>query len=303
MSTVSGCAAALDRLYELDERHGGSTIYALATQMVSHIRTTLAQASYPANVGRGLRRVAASTAEHAGWLAFDAGHADEARHWWLEALHFADLAESNDARVTALASMALQACTSANPSEGREAIDLMGVAKRSASATMTPRLASLISAREAIGHAKEGDRHMAAKAMLNAERFLGNGTAEDDEPTWLHFWGPADLYCHKARAYLMLGEPKDAERAASAARTDCDEATYPRNHTIYSALRARALIEDGRVDEAIAAATPVVARVSTIGSRRIAAEARATVRLLGKCRSYAPATSFTTWALKLLPAT
>ena len=29
MSTVKGCSAALDRLYELDERHGGSTIFAL----------------------------------------------------------------------------------------------------------------------------------------------------------------------------------------------------------------------------------------------------------------------------------
>ena len=167
---------------------------------------------------------------------------------------------------------------------------------------MTPRLASLICARQAIGYAKDDDRHSAAKAIVSAERFLGNGAVDDDEPTWLHFWGPADLHCHRARAYLMLGEPNEAERAASAARLDCDEALYPRNHAIYSALQARALIEDGRVDEAIAAATPVVARVSTLGSRRIVAEARATIRLLDKRRSYAPAASFTRWAAKLLPA-
>jgi hypothetical protein len=62
------------------------------------------------------------------------------------------------------------------------------------------------------------------------------------------------------------------------------------------------LIEEGKVDEAIAAATPVVARVSTLGSRRIVAETRATVRLLSKYRTYAPAASFTTWSNKLLPA-
>jgi hypothetical protein len=302
MSTVRGCAAALDRLYELDERHGGATIYALAEQMVSDIRTTLARASYSTSVGRELRCAAASTAEHAGWLAFDAGRAEDARRWWLEALHFADLAESTDARVTALASMALQACTSDNPTDGREAVDLMAVAKRSAGGGMTPRLASLISARLAIGYARSGDRDAAVKAMASAERFLGNRTPEDDEPTWLHFWGPADLRCHQARAFLALREPDQAERAAFAAQQACDDAAYPRNHTIYAAVRARALIEEGKVDEAIAAATPVVARVSTLGSRRIVAETRATVRLLSKYRTYAPAASFTAWSNQLLPA-
>jgi hypothetical protein len=63
-----------------------------------------------------------------------------------------------------------------------------------------------------------------------------------------------------------------------------------------------ALIEEGKVDEAIAAATPVVARVSTLGSRRIVAETRATVRLLGRYRTYSPAASFTSWSNQLLPA-
>jgi hypothetical protein len=103
--------------------------------------------------------------------------------------------------------------------------------------------------------------------MASAEHFLGNRAPEDDEPTWLHFWGPADLRCHQARAFLALREPDQAERAAFAAQQACDEAVYPRNHTIYAAVRARALIEEGKVDEAIAAATPVVARVSTLGSR------------------------------------
>jgi hypothetical protein len=138
--------------------------------------------------------------------------------------------------------------------------------------------------------------------LASAERFLGNGTREDDEPTWLHFWGPADVRCHQARAFLALREPDQAERTAFAAQQACDEAMYPRNHTIYAAVRARALIEGRKVDEAIAAATPVVARVSTLGSRRIVAEAQGTVRLLGKYRTYGPAASFTAWSNKLLPA-
>ena len=198
--------------------------------------------------------------------------------------------------------MALQACTSDNPADGREAVDLMGVARRSARAAMTPRLASLLSARQAIGHARAGDRSAAVNAMSDAERFLGSRTPEDDEPRWLHFWGSADLSCHEARAFLALGDAAQAERAASAAQDICDESIYPRNHTIYAAVRARALIEGGKVDDAIAAAMPVVARVSTLGSRRIVSETRSTVRMLSKYRNYGPAVSFTTWTNKLLPA-
>jgi hypothetical protein len=302
MSTVRGCATSLDRLYELDERHGGATIYALATQMVTEIRTTLGRASYSMQVGRELRCVAASTAEHAGWLAFDAGRAEDARRWWLEALHFADLAQSVDARVTALASMALQACTSDSPVDGREAVDLMDVARRSAGAAMSPRLASLIAARQAVGYARAGDRNATVKAMGSAERLLGDAMPASDEPTWLHFWGLADLYCHHARAFLALGESDRAEQAASTALAASDEAAYPRNSAIYAALRARALIEHGKVDEAITAAVPVVARVSTLGSRRIVAETRGTIRQLGKYLSYKPAASFTAWANGLLSA-
>ena len=302
MSTVRGCMTALDRLYELDERHGGATIYVLATQMVTNIRTTLSTASYSVPVGKELRGIAASTAEHAGWLAFDAGRTEDARRWWLEALHFADVAQDTNARVTALASMALQACTSDSPGDGREATDLMDLVKRSANKTMTPRLASLISARQAVGYARSGDRGAAIKAMISAEKSLASGTPTGDEPTWLHFWGPADLHCHKARAFLLMGDAGRAEGAAFAAQEACDEARYPRNFTIYAALRARALIEDGKVDEAIAAATPVVARVSTLGSRRIVAEARTTVQALNRYSHYAPAASFISWTNKLLPA-
>jgi hypothetical protein len=300
MSTVTACSAALDRLYELDERHGGSTIFALATQMVTDLRTTLTRASYSTQVGRELRCVAAATAEHAGWLAYDAGRINDARHWWLEAMHFADLADDPNTRVTALVSMALQACTANDPLAGREAVDLMDLAKRSAGAALTPRLTSLISARQAIGYARIGDKDAAVKSMVTAERFLGARTPEDGEPTWLNFWGSADLSCHQARTFLALGEPAKAERAAAMAMDVCDEAAYPRNHTIYAAVRATALLQDRRVDDAIVAATPVVARVSTLGSRRIVAETQSLVALLRNYRNYGPAASFTTWTNTLL---
>jgi hypothetical protein len=138
--------------------------------------------------------------------------------------------------------------------------------------------------------------------LATAERSLGDGKPVDGEPTWLQFWGPADFACHKARALLSLGRFADAEQAAQEAINVSDPLTFPRNHTIYAAVRATALVQAGRVDDAIAAATPVVARVSTLGSRRTTAETKGVVRALARRSDYRPAASFARWATQLLPA-
>lgn len=299
---VVECRAALDRLFEMDEQHGGATVYALAGQMVTKIRTTLTRASHSMTVGRDLRSLAASTAEHAGWLAFDAGNAGSARRWWLEALHMSDLASNTDTRITALTSMALHACTSSDPADGREAVELVDAAKGSRIGKPSHRLLSLLNARQAFGYARTGDAVRAASLLVEAERLLDGCDQDEDEPTWLQFWGPADLQCHAARSFIALGQFKPAQTAARNAITMCDQSIYPRNHAIYSTVLASALARDGQVDKAISASTSVIAKASTFGSRRIVAEAHDIVGMLDRRRGYKPAESFVAWARQLLPA-
>ncbi|MGH3672898.1 MAG: helix-turn-helix domain-containing protein, partial [Pseudonocardiaceae bacterium] len=202
------CWTALRRLFELDDHQGGGTVYQVAEGMALRLRDALRRGSYVSSVGRELQSVTAATMEHAGWLAYDAGWQQKARHWWLETCHLAGLADVSDARVTALASMALQA--SHTPGGGRETVDLARAARAAAGNQVTPILLSLLAAREAIGHARSGDRSAAASAVAESRRWLDYGR-RGDEPFWLDFWGPADLAAHEITVALGTGQGRLAE--------------------------------------------------------------------------------------------
>jgi transcriptional regulator with XRE-family HTH domain len=298
-AVVTECRAALGRLYKLDDRVGGAPVYPLAVHLVDRLRNTLTHASYRPADGAGLRAVAAAAAEHTGWLAYDAGHPDRARQWWLEALHLSELGGATDAHVTTLASMARQAVDSQDPRQGRDAVALIGAARRTAGSSATPRMRSLLAAREAMGHARLGDRSAALRALAASERLLDGG-ARPQDPAWLRFWDHADLAAHQRRAALFLRDLTWAERAGRVEFSASDATAYPRNHAISGAALGGVLARAGKLEESIAVATPVVGSVGTFGSRRLRSELRDVVQVLDRHEAYPPARRFTAWSRKLL---
>ncbi|MGQ0719379.1 MAG: helix-turn-helix domain-containing protein [Pseudonocardiales bacterium] len=293
------CWTALRRLFELDDRQGGATVYQVAEGMARRLQDALRRGSYPLSVGRELQSVTAATMEHAGWLAYDAGWPQRARHWWLETCHLADLAGLPGTRVTALASMSLQA--SHTPGGGRETVDLAQAARTAAGDQATPILLSLLVAREALGHARTGDRSAAATAVAESRQWLDHGR-RGDEPFWLDFWGPADLAAHEITVALAAGQGKSAETAARRALASVDAEAFSRNHTSYASHLGSVLIRRGQLDEAIAVTSDAVQRVDAVrGSGRIVARLNRTVELLGQ-QDYPPAKTFATAARRLLPA-
>jgi transcriptional regulator with XRE-family HTH domain len=293
------CWTALRRLFELDDRQGGATVYQVAEGMARRLQEALHRGSYLPSVGRELQSVTAATMEHAGWLAYDAGWPHQARHWWLESCHLADLVGVPEARVTALASMALHA--GHTPGGGRDAVQLAQAARSAAGDRATPILLSLLAAREAVGHAQAGDRQAATSAIAESRRWLDLGR-EGEEPFWLDFWGPADLAAHEMLVGLGTGQGDLAETAARRALGSVDAAAFPRNHTSYASHLGWVLVRRGQLDEAIAVISDALPRVDAVrGSGRILARLRRTVDLLGQ-QNYQPATMFATAARRLLPA-
>ncbi len=271
--------------------------------MAGKLENALRRGSYTSAVGHELHKVTAAAMEQTGWLAYDAGWGERARHWWLEACHLADLANVPEARVTALASMSLQVST--DLSRGRETVALAQAARTAAGKHATPGLLSLLAAREAVGHAHNRDRAAAAAAISDARRSLDQ-RKHSEEPllwgAWLDFWGPADLACHENRVSLALGNGTAAEEAARAAFSSVDAATYPRNYTIYAVRLGSTLVQRGQLDEAIAVTSEAVQHVAAVrGSRRIISDLHNTVNLLDR-QNYAPATNFASTARQLLPA-
>ncbi|MGH3570033.1 MAG: hypothetical protein ACRDRH_29280, partial [Pseudonocardia sp.] len=233
------------------------------------------------------------------WLAYDAGRAQQARQWWLEACHLADLSGVPDSRVTALASMSHQAGD--DPRRANETVDLVQAATAAAGEQASPTLLSLLAAREAVGHAWAGDRAAATASIAQARRQLDQGR-RGNEPFWLDFWGPADLAWQESRVALALGQGKLALGAARAALTTNDAATYPRNHTLYTVGLGSILTQTGQFDEAIAVTRDAIQRVDAMrGCERAITQLHHTLNLLER-QNYPPATSFATAARQLLPA-
>ncbi len=294
---VAQCWTGLRRLFELDDHHGGATVYEIAAALANRLQNALRRGTYGPTVAQDLQAVTAASMEHAGWLAYDAGRMDAARRWWLETCHLADVATLPQARVTALTSMALNATTSGSP---REALDFISAAQSIAGGAASPTLLSLLSAREAVALAQTHDSAGAKKAIATARRFLDRGKQPDD-PFWLEFWNPADLACHETRVALALGEARNAERFARSAVESSDAATFPRNHAIYELRLGRVLARVGQLDESIAVTGSAINNSEVLsGSRRIAADLHATLNLLDD-RDYGPAKTFAQAARKIAP--
>ena len=298
-TATAQCWTALRRLFELEHHHGGSAVYPLAEGLARRLEDALRRGSYTPAVGRELQGVTAATMEHVGSLAYDAGWPQQARYWWLETCHLADLAGIPEARVSALAAMALQA--SNDPARSHEAVDLAQAARTAAREQAPPTLLSLLAAREALGHARAGDSAAAATSIRHARRWLDQGR-RGDEPFWLDFWGPADLASHETRAALATGNGKSAEQAARAALATADATAFPRNYAGYTVRLGSVLTRLGHLDEAIAVTSDAVQRADAVrGSGRLVSNLKHTVELLGE-HNYPPAKLFATAARRLLPA-
>jgi transcriptional regulator with XRE-family HTH domain len=299
VADVTQCWSALRRLFEMDDCHGGAAVYQVAEEMAQRLDDAVRRGTYTPSVGWELQKVTAATMEHTGWLAYDAGWPHKARYWWLETCHLADLADIPDARVTALASMALQ--TGNTPGGGQETVDLVQAARATADDQATPILLSLLAAREALGHAQAGDRNAATSAIGHSRQFLDQGR-RGDEPFWLDFWGPADLAAHEISVALATGQGKLAETAARTALASVDAKVFSRNRVSYASQLGLILIRRGQLDEAIAVTNNAMQGINTVhGSGRIVARLNRTIDLLEQ-QNYPPAKTFVTAARRLLPA-
>ena len=277
----------LAHLYALDDHYGGSSeVYSLTVRSLRHLVRVLDTASYHPAVGDELRSVMGQVMEHAGWLSFDANRSRDARYWWLEALHTARMSDDRDVEVVVLASMSLAA---SKYGRAREAVDLACSARRVAEDhRLTPRLRSLLAAREALGHAHLGDATATRQSLGQAYADLDE-TPHDDDPEWLSFWGPADLAAgHASRIGRHLGDLTMAESAAREA-LEAVGARYPRNRVLYQANLAAVLIARRNMDEAIAAVTEAAQQATQVNSGRLAGMIHTLVRDLHSSHSHLPA--------------
>ncbi|MGH8906948.1 MAG: hypothetical protein ACRD0K_10625 [Egibacteraceae bacterium] len=284
-------------LYAMDDQHGGAeAVYELTVRSLRQLHRRLQRASYDSSTGRELGSIARQMIEHAGWLAYDAGCHAEARYWWLEALLSARTAQDDKTSTVVLASMAAQASSTGRP---REAVELAQAAQREARGHVTPRLRSLLLAREARGHAGNHDGPAARQALHRAEAELVRDRHGDD-PDWLDFYDRADLAWHETGVASSLGDLPGAERASRSALAAVDPTAYPRNHSLYLGDLAKLLIARRMLDEAVPLASQVVTNAALLGSHRITTQAHTLVRSLAPHDQTPFVRDFREWAFQAL---
>jgi transcriptional regulator with XRE-family HTH domain len=272
---------SVTRLDRLDHQHGGAAVFAMTVRTFRRLQGLVEHASYDPTTGQALRELAGQTAARAGWVAFDAGQHADARRWLLEAMHWSQLANADSVGVHAMASMARQASDQHRP---REVIDLATAAQRTAGRAATPRLRSLLLAREALGHAGAGDT-TSAHAALRRARVIAD-RAHDDDQSWLAFYGPADFTSHEYRVALMLGDLAAAEDAARTTHAlEDDPFAYPRNYALGLIDLADVLVQRREIDESAAVATEAIVAAADLDSARVTRGVAAIARSLAPYRN------------------
>jgi len=266
-SDLARLRQTLTDLRRLDDQHGSGAVYAMTTRTFRRLRGLVEQAQYDHAIGQGLRALVAEAASRIGWLNFDAGRHEDARRWHLEALSWAQLADADPAG--AMAAMARLASDDRQP---RQAIDLAQAAQRTAGRVETPRLRSMLAAREALGHAGAGDANSTHAALRRARAHAEAAHAND--PVWLAFYGPADFAAHERGCALALGDIAAAEDAARTSHALCDPIAYPRNTTLALIELADILAQRGEVEESAATATQAAIAAADIDSGRVTRELR-----------------------------
>lgn len=251
------------QLFALDDRHGGTLVAEIAASCTRQVDRLLANADYSEATGRLLRIAHGELAEMSGWLHFDAGQLAQAEAGYAKALQAAHLADDLNLEVLVLASMSMLARTRGRPRDG---VQLAQLAQRRASGWATPRLASLLAAREAVCWAQQRDAAAASAAMRRAAHTF-RPEVDADDPAWIDFYDAAELTAHRATAAAYLGRH---DQAVDHFRTVLDglRPEFQRNRAMYTVRLGQHLLALG--DEAGACTTvdPVLPLLTEVRSGR-----------------------------------
>ena len=151
---------------------GGGAAYPMASAYLLNEVSPLLKGSYTGKVGTDLLAIVAELNLDLGWMAYDAGHQNRARHHMLDSLRMSHRSQGRSlfgGRVlTALSHQALYL------GREREALDLVRAARAGTSAMATPSVAAMFAAMEACALAAAGDHAQCESTLAAAEAALNS---------------------------------------------------------------------------------------------------------------------------------
>ncbi|WP_335340838.1 hypothetical protein [Streptomyces qaidamensis] len=197
--------------------------------------------------------VAADSTATAAWSALDARQSDRAYALLGKALYLAGMGQDPMAELRVWNSYAMLAH---QRGEHVEAVDSAQAAQSTSITKRDPLFASLAHARAAIGHSNLGDRQAAIRSLGYAQEALGKAEPDNPRPSWMAFYGPAELSAMTAIVRDRIGDPADAEAASHKALGAIPQ-QFRRNRALATTRLAMAQLHQRDIDQACVTASTV----------------------------------------------
>jgi len=268
-SPIEHFGAVVAHLGQIDHQRGARDVLESATAVYRGVLATMAHST-----GRDRQdglRLAARCAELVGWLHQDAGLAQEARQWTVQAL---DLAEAGDAQSLIAYILMRRSAIAADLGQPDQALLLGERAVRQATGGIDR---ALVLREIATAHALKGDEEAMRRAIDGALDSINE--TDDAQSVHAPYCSVAYIQSEAGAAALAVGDPVLAldylEPAAAAWPTD-----QPRDRAVTLARLALANADTGELDRAEVIALEACDAVVGCGSSRFSRTLRAALDLV-----------------------
>lgn len=230
----------------LDDQLGAGTQLAPAREDFKVTVTLLKRARYDETIGRMIMAAGAEQGRLLSWLSYDAGQHGLAQYYTRMALQLAHSAGARDVGANILGFAAYQA-GSRGDAVACESFSRAALA--GARGTLTPAVEGSIQARLGMARARMLDHNAAAAAFGEAEELLSR-SEPDNEPVWIYWFTPEDLWGIAGESDLVTGRSESAiDRLRHAADGTSEDLTRDKALWLSSLATAYAVggdLEQGR---------------------------------------------------------
>lgn len=148
----------------------------------------------------------------------------------------------------------------------QEAVRIGRAAVETRQAKNDPWLMALLHRRQAVGHARTGERTRAERSLARAETAYDR--AQGQPAAWLSFLTPAEITGLAGAAHQALGRHARAQKLTSSALALL-EPRFERNRVYYTAQHAQGLLDGGEAEHAVAEAARAAVIAKRVQSDRV----------------------------------
>lgn len=263
MSDIARIHEGEAQLTDLDSRHGSAEIAGAAARYIAHVEQAMRRCTYGSRVQTELNQSLGNLCALAGWLSYDSGQHDKARHWWDSGLRHSLLARNSTLQARIWSYMARQAV---DLGHGSEAVAIARAALDAAGPRRDPRLSALLHNRIALGHAVDGRAARCEESLVRAQRAWDRVSGE--APPWMAFVTPHEMLSQGSLCYGQLGRHARAVEWRREAIEQGDGPAFQRNGFADQVLLAQELLSSGEVEEATVAGAKALGFLPRVRSPR-----------------------------------